>query len=280
MVSMTDKFFDIPETPEEKITRAKAQLMEDNPFWGYLALRLKPQKTETEEEVSLYGKIPTMAVDYNGNLLYNPKWVMKLTDKQAQFAIAHEISHVAFFHNVRFPFWGEIEQLKKDFQDITEDNIKKLIESKSKWLMWNIAGDVCINNILMGSGFEAPEGLYSSKVPGYEKYANQMTEEVFDDLQKDPSKKIKVNIKVCGGMIPGMPGDKNGKGGGKDSDKPDIEFDRKIKEWEKAVVEAATIAQRQGKLPGALSKWVDILIEPPTMNWWSILNRFITRMFP
>lgn len=269
------EYFDMVNSPEDKLIRARTQLVENAPFWGVLALRLRFTKVESKEEVSLYGTIRTMAVDYEGHCFYNPKWVMKLTDSQIIFSLAHEISHVAFIHNTRFPFWDDLEQMKKDFKDITEGNIKKLIEQKSKWLMWNIAGDIAINNILVKSGFDMPEGLYSSKLPGYDKYESMFTEEIFEDLMKDP-KKINIKIVVCGGIMPGAAGQK--KKDGTEVDAKDISA--KEKEWQKAVIESATNALRQGKLPEHLQKLVDIYVENPSMPWWSILQRYVTKLFP
>lgn len=101
---------------------ARTQLILRQGFFGMLALRL--QFVERLD-------IPTLAVD-GKHIFYNPDFVLSLSDKLTQSAVAHEVMHCALAHigrrNGRDP--------------------KK----------WNVAGDYALNQILLDSKFQLGEG--------------------------------------------------------------------------------------------------------------------------
>lgn len=106
---------------EQKLSRARTQLLLNQPFFGTLCLRL--------QLVAAPG-FPTMAT--NGRLLvYNPAFVEKLTPAELEGVLAHEVMHCALGHHCRR---GE-----RDPQ------------------LWNQAADYAINPILISNGMSLPK---------------------------------------------------------------------------------------------------------------------------
>lgn len=107
-------------TTEQKLSRARTQLLLNQPFFGTLCLRLKL--------VAMPG-FPTMAT--NGRLLaYNPAFVEKLTAAELEGVLAHEVMHCALAHHCR--------RGQRDAQ------------------LWNQAADYAINPILISNGITLP----------------------------------------------------------------------------------------------------------------------------
>lgn len=101
-----------------QLTKARAGLILDQPFFGALALRLKLVEDSN---------IPTLAV--NGKAIkYNPDYVKTLSLPLTKSALGHEVMHCVFDHMDRL---GEREHKR-----------------------WNHAGDYVINQVLEDSGFE------------------------------------------------------------------------------------------------------------------------------
>jgi predicted metal-dependent peptidase len=107
---------------EQKLTRARTQLLLSQPFFGSLCLRLKLSP----------GPVPTMATD-GRRILYNPAFVGSLDPAELEGVLAHEVMHVALGHHCR-----RGERQRKT---------------------WNEAADYAINPILIGNGFTLPSGV-------------------------------------------------------------------------------------------------------------------------
>jgi predicted metal-dependent peptidase len=110
-----------PGNTERKLTRARTQLLLNQPFFGTLCLRLKLTP----------GSLPTMAT--NGReILYNPTFVDALKPGELEAVVAHEVLHCALGHHCRR---GERDSR-----------------------LWNEAADLAINPILVANGFTLPAG--------------------------------------------------------------------------------------------------------------------------
>jgi predicted metal-dependent peptidase len=108
--------------PKEKISKARAGLVLDMPFFGSLALRL-----DIQEDASC----PTAAT--NGRIMfYNPNFIEKLPLEQVKGIICHEVMHCACAHHVR--------RQGRDAQK------------------WNIAADYVVNQILEDCKISLPPG--------------------------------------------------------------------------------------------------------------------------
>lgn len=79
------------QTIEQKLSRARVQLVLGQPFFGTLCLRLKLVSMPS---------FPTMATD-GRRLVYNPAVVEELTPSELEGVLAHEVMHVALAHHCR-----------------------------------------------------------------------------------------------------------------------------------------------------------------------------------
>ena len=129
---------------ESAMLKARAQLLMDQPFFGTLALRLKLVSTEDTETAATDGT----------RLLYNPKFINKLTSLTTKGLLAHEVMHCVFSHMTR----------------------RQERDSKR----WNIATDYAINLHLKDCGFVLPDGGLVD-----EKYRDMSAEEIYNKLDKD-----------------------------------------------------------------------------------------------
>jgi predicted metal-dependent peptidase len=107
---------------EQKLTRARTQLLLNQPFFGTLCLRLN----------LMPGSRPTLATD-GTRIVYNPSFVDSLTPAELEGCLAHEVLHCALGHHCRR---GEREPR-----------------------LWNQAADYAINPIVVKNGLKLPAGV-------------------------------------------------------------------------------------------------------------------------
>ena len=106
---------------ELKLTRARVQLLLQQPFFAVLCLRLN----------LLPANVPTMAT--NGkHIYYNTAFVDSLTPEELQGVLAHEVLHCALAHHCR--------------------------RGNRKARLWNEAADYAINPIVLSNGLALPAG--------------------------------------------------------------------------------------------------------------------------
>jgi len=108
-------------TIEQKLTRARTQLVLRQPFFGALCLRLK----------MIPASVPTMATD-GRRVVYSRAFVESLTPAEVEGVLAHEVMHCALAHHCR--------RGNRDHR------------------VWNEAADLAINPILLENNFSLPEG--------------------------------------------------------------------------------------------------------------------------
>lgn len=166
---------------------------------------------------------------------WNPDWFDKLGFKQRQFALLHELWHIALLHGQR-----------------CGDRDHKL---------WNIACDIRINNdLLLEYRYEdAPEGvLYDSK------YAtSDWTEElIYKDLKSCTSDSSNSNAPQS-----------NSSKGHQEQTWGTKEFPASPEQLQ--VVQAATTLSRMaGKTPGKVEKILNEILKPK-LPWKSILHNYL-----
>jgi predicted metal-dependent peptidase len=107
---------------ESALIKARSQLLMDQPFFGTLALRLRPVERED---------IKTAATD-GSHLYYNADFIKKLDPIQLRGLIAHEVMHCVFNHTTR--------------------------RQERDHALWNVACDYAINDNLIEAGFILPKG--------------------------------------------------------------------------------------------------------------------------
>jgi predicted metal-dependent peptidase len=152
---------------KEKLTRARIQIQNRNPFFAYLSLYLKFKESKSEDM-----KGNGIGVDKKGNVYYDPEWIEKLSDEELIGVLIHEIMHLSFLHLIRM--------CSRDMQ------------------RWNIATDIVINQLIIDNNFILPsEGIipehnevniFGLKITNIR---NKTAENVYDELVNIPEQKQK-----------------------------------------------------------------------------------------
>lgn len=141
------------------VSRCVSKLIGVFPFFGEYLLSCR----------FLYGhpNVDTMATD-GKNIFINELFASKLTDKQMQFILAHEVLHCVLQHHTRMA--------NKLGSHVTKEQAEK----------WNIAADLEINPMLVQEGLLSKEEVKNVLKGLYEdKYLGQAAEPIYDDLPDD-----------------------------------------------------------------------------------------------
>lgn len=228
---------------KEKVITARVGLLLRHPWFGNMATRLRVQPCD--------GWCPTAATD-GRNLFYNSQFFDKLTTKQIEFVIAHEILHCVFDHIIR-----------------REDRDPRL---------YNVACDYKVNNTLVRDriGVKPDIDIYQDF-----KYDGWTSEEIYDELYE---KADKIDLDELGKLldehIDWEKEQKNGGGkdGKDDEDKGRPRYSReeleRIRDEIKENMISAAQAAGAGNIPGEIERMVKDLTEPK-MNWREILQQQI-----
>lgn len=131
---------------EERVSKAKALLILDHPFFG-AAVSRRPIK---------YGDmVPTAGMSATGQMYLNPEWCEPLNTKQLMFLMAHEALHYMLCHATR--------RKGRDPQK------------------WNYAADQVINDTLI----DAKVGEFIDGGVTLDGGRNHAAEELYQDLDKE-----------------------------------------------------------------------------------------------
>ena len=241
------------------VARAKIRLQMSDPFTAAMLIQMPVVYTDT---------LPTMATD--GTALYiNPDFALTLSGEEIQGVFTHEVMHKIFFHHLR---------RGTRCPDI-----------------WNVAGDVIINDLLRKDGKTLPATALNWDAVGELKRdrSEYSTEILADELSKqEPPDEGK------GDQGDDQDQDQDqgqGQGQGQDQDPfaddggtgivIDAENDSgepldatQISEQEREIAadiqNAAQIAKAQGKLPASLAEYVDDLRDAK-IDWREQFARFL-----
>lgn len=280
---MNDKFYDEKLSAEDKLIKAKIQLMSKSPFYSYLVMHMKFQRND---------RIQTIGVDPDGNVFWNKKWIEGLTEPELVSTICHESTHVVLRHPER-------------------------MKTKEKNL-FNISVDIVTNNMLIQNGFtDLPKGgiiprndKFFSSILGIsiEDISKKTAEEIYDELVKAKEVKQKPKGKKK------EDGDEDGEGEGdyefdehipdvqkenkdakdmkdlegdksdpqesesSDSENKEVEISKNEdldEKWGRILSQATTIAKMAGKDTLGMDRYVDKLLNPKR-SWKNILYREVT----
>jgi predicted metal-dependent peptidase len=230
---------------KEKVITARVGLLLRHPWFGNMATRLRVQPCD--------GWCPTAATD-GRNLFYNSQFFNKLTTKQIEFVIAHEILHCVFDHIIR-----------------REERNPQL---------YNVACDYKVNNTLVRDKIgDVPDiQIYQDY-----KYDGWTSEEIYDELYDQADK---IDLDELGKMLDehvdwekeqesnGSGKDKkdgDGKGGRPKYTREELE---KIRDEIKENMISAAQGAGAGNVPGEIERMIKDLTEPK-MNWREILQQQI-----
>ena len=250
---------------QKKFAKARITLLNSQPFFGMIALGMPVIWTD---------KVKTMGVD-GVNLYANESFVDSLDHNELAGVIAHECLHVALLHPTRRgnrnpKGWN----IATDYAINAE--LKKAIAASSEYLL-ALPEDALYNPDYEGlSADDIYNRLPRESDRGKDEPEDDETGEGEDDwgkelLQQDHAKNEK-----------NIPGDSSGDVGGTGEvfDAPanmdKAELEAKLKQ---TVVQAATVARSQGKLPGNIASLVDGMLKP-VVDWRAKLREHFERVFP
>jgi predicted metal-dependent peptidase len=225
---------------QEKLVTARISLLLKKPFFGNMATRLVLEEKP---------EIGTAATD-GRHLWYAPDFIDKLTPKQTEFLLAHEVLHVAFEHMLR--------------------------RGDRNPQGWNVACDYAINQILVDEGVgETPTGENAPLLDS--QYAGLSAEQIFDKLS-DYQKQLKtldVHIDLDKGEIK-VP---NKDGGTTSLPIPkltDAEKNALKDEIKNSLLQSAKATQAggAGNVPKGLERLITD-ITAPKLDWRSMLRQTI-----
>jgi predicted metal-dependent peptidase len=235
----------------DKIIKAKVQLQKDMPFFAYILLHLKAKEDNT---------IPSMAVDYRKNLLYNKEFVSKLSDDETEFVLCHEAMHIALNHFLR-----------KDNRDVE---------------VWNVATDLVINEMLLR--YFSLQNIRKNiiTVENLEKMGikiknvdEKTAEEVYDILinYKDKLKGFtNFDIHYYIDDLSENEKEQLQREYGKSFEEIKKEIENENK---RILVEATNFGKMRGNLPSGIERVVDKLLSKK-IDWKTLLRRTISDMIP
>jgi len=216
----------------DKIVVARVGLLLRHPFFGNMATRLKI--------IDGSDWCPTAATD-GRHLYYNRDFFEKLTNKQVEFVVAHEILHNVFDHMMR-------------------------VEGRDRFI-WNAAADYSVNGQLVRDriGEVPPEIKIFHDTAHYGKSTEQIYDEIFEKMDEE-------QLKALGQLLDEhIDWEKGGKDGRPSYSKEELKQIRdEIKE---ATIQAAQAAGA-GNVPASIARMIKDLTEPK-MNWREILRQQI-----
>ena len=221
----------------DKIVIARVGLLLRHPFFGNMATRMRL--------VDASDWLPTAATDFR-NFYFNREFFEKMTPRQVEFVVAHEIMHCVFDHMSR-----------------REGRDPKV---------FNIAADYCVNGILKRDriGDDPPVKFYHDR-----KYDGWSAEQVYDEIFE---KYDEEQLKQLGEMLDhhmDPEGDGNGSGkDGKDGKGAPTYTKEELKqirdEIKEAMIQSANAAGA-GNVPGEIGRMIRDFTEPK-MNWREMLR--------
>jgi predicted metal-dependent peptidase len=236
---------------QDKVSKARAKLVLNEPFFGALILKMDVIETN---------RVPTAGVD-GVHLFYNPAFIDTMTLNQCKGLLAHEVMHVALKHMTRR---GDRNPLR-----------------------WNIADDFVIDPILVDCGFELPKGAHVD--PKYDgMWAEKVYDLLPEDIGKGGGQcdgdcaNCQVQIQA-GPPNPNLPAsmcpniDPNGNGAVYDAP-VNLKDQAQKQQFEEAVniavEQAAKTALMAGNMPGALKRFVDS-IGKQKVDWRNTLREYL-----
>ena len=215
----------------DKIVVARIGLLLRHPFFGNMATRLKIQDATDW--------CPTAATD-GRHIFYNRDFFEKLSNKEIEFVVAHEILHNVFDHLTR-------------------------AESRDKQI-WNAAIDYCVNGQLVRD--RIGEQVKDIKIFHDPKHYGKSAEQVYDEIYETMDEE---QLAALGQALDEhIDWEKEGKG------RPQYSKDelKKIRDEIREAAVAAAQAAGAGNVPAEIQRMIKELTEPK-MNWRQILRQQI-----
>lgn len=237
-----------------KISKAKARLMLDHPFFATLLIRTQVRVTDEVE----------LAATDGNNIYFNPDFLEQCSVEDTMCVLCHEVGHDSLLHSIR------LETRNPD--------------------VWNQACDHAINLMLKDQKFECPKSVPGGWLCD-DKYKGWSADRIYDDLRRNPPPPMPGG--GGSGDKPGKPGKQNASGGKPGAQQPgrdwlhgDVMPNKAATPAEQAaaqqrakqrVASAANMARIAGKLTGELARMVDDMLASK-IHWTEVLREFMTRV--
>lgn len=206
-----------------KVSRGSTRLVVKFPFYGSVCLRVN---------VKPDASVSTMATD-GKSILWSPDWVDTIDQEETVGTLAHEVLHIVLKHPLR--------------------------RGSRDPLLWNIATDFAINQILVDAGFKLPEGALIDP-----QYKGLTAEAIYDRLPQDAKEQY-------GNAVIGEVKDAKKDDG---SDMSEAEVKQMEADIDATIMMAATGAKTVGKLP-AFAKDLIKEMQRSQVDWRDVMRRFI-----
>jgi predicted metal-dependent peptidase len=252
----------------KRISSCRTRLLALVPFFGHLALNLRPRVSMAKDGV------PTAAVTPDGSLILNVDFCADLNDAQLCGLLCHEVLHPALLA------W----QRQGGRKIIVTDDAGRPAS------LWNIAHDMSFNPEIeeLAERSEAKGQICLPPDPCMDKkYKGHAAEEIYDALLQQAKKGGNGGGGGGGGTmhVPGLNGigddlreDLCDSQDGQKAAKGDPGAQKRLEnDWKVNVVAAAQVQEREkgkGTLPGGIQKMVDELTDP-VIDWKDELSRWI-----
>lgn len=246
---------------KDKVTKARAALVLDEPFFGSLVLRLKLKEDPT---------CKTMWVD-GSTLGFGPAFVDSLSIDELKGCLCHEVLHLALSHHTR--------------------------RGTRTAKRWNVAGDYAINAMIKDKFSLPGKCLIDPKYSALS--AEDIYSQLPIDEEKKKGQSEEGNGQASspkgGGASGSSAADSQPKDDESEEDNPDpggcgevrdtssdegktspteADLSRSEAEWKIAVSQAAQQAKTFGKLPAGFDRVVDDIINPK-IDWRALLRKFM-----
>lgn len=245
-------------TTRERVTKQIIQLTESHPFWSYLILKMKIEE-DTRNELPPHAGA---GVDITGRMIYKEEWLGKCTDEEIAFVLAHEVGHLV---------WGHLLRV-----------------GTRNHMVWNIAADAVLNNILRNDGFTP---LVSSKsrpdhgciIPDHYGTLRFQDLEILD-VPSMTAEELYARIEhlaktMDASEVEGRFDQHSEAQGGTDNKGGEISKEDLAGKWKNSLAEAATHAKMKGKLPRGMENLIGNLLDPK-MNWKQIIIKYVNNSLP
>ena len=206
-----------------KMSRGSTRLVIKFPFYGSVCLGVK---------VKPDASVSTMCTD-GKSILWSPDFVDTIDQEQTVGTIAHEVLHIILKH-----------PLRRGNRDL---------------LLWNIATDFAINQILVDAGFKLPEGVLIDP-----QYKGLTAEAIYDRLPEDAKEQY-------GNAVIGEVKDAKKDDG---SDMSQAEVKQMEADIDAKIMMAATGAKAVGKMPAFVKDLIEEM-ERSQVDWRNVMRRFV-----
>lgn len=251
---------------EDRVLKATIALQRKAPFYSFIVMNMRIKDAAND-------RVDRAAINRYGDLWYNKEWMDTQSDQQIMFILAHEASHVS---TLSFDRIG------------SRDHI-----------LWNIATDLVINDMLIQDKFTPPSDIYMTDKHGIWTQSfddieveidvrNSTAEEVYEQLEKH-GEKLREKIKALSSEFGNNEQNNNTDGfldyhiydneGNKDESDTPADRSANAEKWKKLAATAQTVSNMRGVHSTIMQRELPALMNPK-LDWRSKLQRFITSRLP